>query len=115
MTLNLPDPVNGVFTEAVPVFNLVPAPGEPARFGLEDDKVPVILDTAVRTSGDYGVTVTVHNTTQVAQVLSQRRDTVGRTRRIPATTPRAAGPASATRSQRRNMQPHPANARALRS
>jgi hypothetical protein len=70
VTLNLPIDVNGVFTEPVPVFNLVPAPGEPARFGLEDDKVPVILDTAVRTSGDYGVNVTVHNITQAAQVLS---------------------------------------------
>ena len=69
VTLNLPIDVNGVFTEAVPVFNLVPAPGEPARFGLEDDKVPIILDTSVRTGGDYGVNVSVHNITQAAQVL----------------------------------------------
>jgi hypothetical protein len=69
VTLNLPIDVNGVFTETVPVFNLVPAPGEPARFGLEDDKVPIILDTAVRTNGDYGVNVTVRNITQAAQVL----------------------------------------------
>ena len=69
VTLNLPINVNGVFTETVPVFNLVPAPGEPARFGLEDDQIPVILDTSVRTSGDYGVDVTVHNITQAAQVL----------------------------------------------
>ncbi len=70
VTLNMPNPPLGVFTEAVPVFNLVPAPGEPARFGLEDTKVPIILDTSVRTSGDYGVTVSVRNTTQVAQLLS---------------------------------------------
>ena len=72
VTLNLPAPPLGVFTEAVPVFNLTPAPGEPARFGLEDTKVPIILDTSVRTGGDYGVTVTVHDTSQAAQLLASR-------------------------------------------
>ena len=70
ITLNLLNPPLGVFTEAVPVFNLVPAPGEPARFGLEDTKVPIILDTSVRTGGDYGVDVEVNNTTQVGQLLA---------------------------------------------
>jgi hypothetical protein len=72
VTLNLPNPPLGVFTEAVPVFNLVPAPGEPARFGLEDTKVPIILDTSVRTGGDYGVNVSVENTTQPAQLLASQ-------------------------------------------
>ncbi len=72
VTLNLPSPPLGVFSEAVPVFNLVPAAGEPARFGLEDTKVPIILDTSVRTGGDYGVDVTIKNTTQVAQLLQSR-------------------------------------------
>jgi hypothetical protein len=72
VTLNLPNPPLEVFSEAVPVFNLVPAPGEPARFGLEDTKVPIILDTSVRSGGDYGVDVDNHDTTQVAQLLSSR-------------------------------------------
>jgi hypothetical protein len=72
VTLNLANPPLAVFTEAVPVFNLVPAPGEPARFGLEDTKVPIILDTSVRTNGDYGVDVTIKNTTQLAQLLSSQ-------------------------------------------
>ena len=72
VTLNLLSPPLGDFNEAVPVFNLAPAPGEPARFGLEDTKVPIILDTSVRTGGDYGVTVTISNTTQAAQLLASQ-------------------------------------------
>ena len=72
ITLTLPSPPLPELTEAVPVFNLVPAPGEPARFGLEDTQVPIILDTSVRTDGDYGVNVSIHNTTQAAQLLSSR-------------------------------------------
>jgi len=72
ITLTLPSPPLPELTEPVPVFNLVPAPGEPARFGLEDTQVPIILDTSVRTGGDYGVNVSIHNTTQAAQLLSSR-------------------------------------------
>ena len=56
-------------TKAVPLFNLEPAAGEPARFGFEAVRVPVILDAAVRTGGDYGVSVNVNNATEAAQVL----------------------------------------------
>jgi hypothetical protein len=61
----------GVLTEVVPVFNLVPAVGEPARFGFEAVKNPVALDTAVRSGSDYGVTVTAHNITQSVVFLSE--------------------------------------------
>jgi hypothetical protein len=59
-------------TWVVPVFNLAPAKGEPARFGFAVDHVPVVLDTSVRTGEDYGVTVTVHNASEAVQVLSSR-------------------------------------------
>jgi hypothetical protein len=59
----------GPSTWSVPVFNLVPAPGEPAKFGFEITHVPVVLDTSVRTGEDYGVTVHVHNTSAAVQVL----------------------------------------------
>ncbi len=49
---------------------MVPAVGEPARFGFSDGGIPVFLDTAVRTGNDYGVTVSSNNITQTATFLS---------------------------------------------
>jgi hypothetical protein len=55
-----------------PLFNLDPAPGEPARFGFYViiGNSPVVIDTAVRTGGDYGVTVSSNNITQTAGFIS---------------------------------------------
>jgi hypothetical protein len=50
----------------VPVWNLQPAPGEPARFGISVENVPVVLDTSLRTGSDYGVNVTARNTSESA-------------------------------------------------
>ena len=52
-----------------PLFNIEPAVGEPARFGFLVYGSPVLLDTAVRTGSDYGVTVNVTNITQTAGLL----------------------------------------------
>lgn len=57
-------------TEVVPVFNLVPSGGEPARLGFEVDRVSVYLDTEVRTGSDYAVVVNAHDTSTAAMVLS---------------------------------------------
>ncbi len=63
----------GFETSTVPIFNMTPLVGEPARFGFEvHGVVPVFLDTSVRTGGDYGVTVSSNNITETANLLSVR-------------------------------------------
>jgi hypothetical protein len=62
----------GTLVLTTPLFNLDPAVGEPARFGffVPTAQVPVVIDTSIRTGGDYGVTVKVHDITQTAAFLS---------------------------------------------
>jgi hypothetical protein len=60
----------GPEARTVPVFNLTPAPGEPARFGFEVLKNPVVLGTSVRTGSDYGVVVTVKSSSETAGLIS---------------------------------------------
>jgi hypothetical protein len=73
-TVTADEPLNlKVFSKTVPVFNLVPAHGEPARFGLEvAGKVAIVIDTSVRSGKDYGVDVSVQNATQIAGLLSSQ-------------------------------------------
>jgi hypothetical protein len=60
----------GVLTASVPLFNLAPERGEPARFGFEVLHSPVILDTSVRTGGDYGVTVKANYISELVAFIS---------------------------------------------
>ncbi len=54
-------PARVSYSLSEPLYSLEPAVGEPARFGFITIAGPVILDTSVRTGGDYGVVVTVPN------------------------------------------------------
>jgi hypothetical protein len=60
----------GFLRFAVPVFNLPPAHGEPARFGFLAAGAPVVIDTAVDPDNRYRIIASVNNASQVAELLS---------------------------------------------
>jgi hypothetical protein len=66
----------GYVNLAVPLFNLEPSYGEPARFGffIPITNIPVVLDTSLRDGPgeDYGVNVTSTNISQLAGLTSVR-------------------------------------------
>jgi hypothetical protein len=55
---------------AVPLFNLEPDAGEPAKLGLTGGGAPVVIDTEVDPDNEYRIIGTVRNASQLAQVLS---------------------------------------------
>jgi hypothetical protein len=58
-----------VSSVVVPLYNLPPSRGEPARLGFRP-VVPVYVDSSVRSGEDYGVTVSTENTTEVVGLLA---------------------------------------------
>jgi hypothetical protein len=62
--------VFGLTRIAVPVFNLPPGRGEPARFGFTAAGDPVVIDTSIDPSDSYRASAEVRNVTQAVQFLS---------------------------------------------
>jgi uncharacterized repeat protein (TIGR01451 family) len=55
--------------QAFPIYNMVPPPGMPAQFAFKVIVLPVFVDTAVRTGGDYGITASVVSTAQLVALV----------------------------------------------
>ena len=72
VTHDVPGSGGNLNAKTVPVFNLTPEPGEPARFGFEVSGARIYIDTSVRTGGDYGVTLTVNNLIEITGILASR-------------------------------------------
>jgi hypothetical protein len=62
---------------AAAVYNLEPPAGVPARFGAFVLFSPIYMDVALRTGGDYGLTVDLHDTPQFVSLLGGSLDLWG--------------------------------------
>jgi len=58
----------------VPVFNMVPPPNVPARFGINVLGTVVVLDAQVRTGSDYGLRIVSRNTSEGASLIGTEFD-----------------------------------------
>ena len=73
VTFDIDEPRDfGFLTDTVPLFNLEPDRGEPARLGFFEPtaEAAVYIDAHVRSGRDYGVTVSSTNITQTIAFLS---------------------------------------------
>jgi hypothetical protein len=64
------DGAEGILPLSTPVYNIAPAPGEPAAFAFDAYVFPVRLDTSVLSDGNYGIRVTVPEISEAAITLA---------------------------------------------
>ncbi|HEY2766766.1 MAG TPA: hypothetical protein VGI76_00835 [Solirubrobacteraceae bacterium] len=57
---------------ATPVYNLQAPPNEPARFGFNVAGTMTVLDSNVRTGGDYGITTTIRNLPEFVDLVKSK-------------------------------------------
>ncbi len=70
-TLTFDAPGLGLKTARAPIFNMKPAPGEPARFGIRVlGAFSAFLGASIRSGEDYGVALASRNITEEAWLLS---------------------------------------------
>jgi hypothetical protein len=80
--VTIDEPKNvGMSTITVPLFNLEPAFGEPARFGffIDASNTPIVINPSLRSGDgeDYGITLATPNITQFDSLLSVQVTTWG--------------------------------------
>ncbi len=63
---------DGYLGAPVPVYNMVPPPNAPARFGFQIAKTVVVLDASLRSGGDYGLTIAAHNLSEGVAIVGTR-------------------------------------------
>ena len=80
----------------MPVFNIAPAPGEPAAFAFNALFFPVRLDTSVLSDGEYNVRVTAPDITTARRRLHDLGHDLGGSRRT-----------QRPRARRRRQEPEP--------
>ena len=62
-------PENFLAATTVPVYNMVPAAGEPARLGIRSETTDIHISPSLRSDGDYGVTATLDNVSNAIPLL----------------------------------------------
>jgi hypothetical protein len=62
--------IGGLPQRNAPIYNIPPAPGEPAAFEFKAVTVPVRLDTSVLSDGNYAVRVTAENLSEGLPAVS---------------------------------------------
>jgi hypothetical protein len=66
------DQLGNLSTFLEPVYNMQPRAGEPARLGFLATSLPVLIDTELRSDGDYGVTGMVEGASSLKPLLAAK-------------------------------------------